>query len=176
GLPSDWTGDYYAVLSDGNTLYTQPGMWRESTKRPIYSSPESDGLTWAPYNGGSQVFSSGIYNGVYDKKNQILYTANWMSGVWALKPLNPGTVANRDPKDTKAFMSARQGIVINSAMNVSRVNFVDLHGRIVKSRAVTRGLGSTIGFDGLQPGIYTVVMLTDGVKVSTTKIVVDGNR
>ena len=176
GLPSDWNGDYYAVLSDGNTLYTQPGMWRQSTQRPIYSSPESDGLTWAPYNGGKQLFHSGIYNGVYDKKNQILYTANWMNGVWALKPLNPDWTTNIGPKETKSFKNTRQGIVINPEMNVSRVNFIDMHGRIIKSRTVTPGFGSRISFDGLQPGIYTVIMKADGVKVSNTKIVVGGNQ
>lgn len=125
GLPSDWTGDYYTVLSDGQTLYTQPGMWRSTTQRPIYSSPESDGLTWAPYNGRAQLFHSGIYNGVYDKTNQIMYTANWMNGVWALKPLSTGTtdtIAGMNVTPSALDFSMTKGGDVPSAKIIMVVN------------------------------------------------------
>jgi hypothetical protein len=91
GLP--YAG-YYTVIGDGTNLYTSkscpcgggiptPGP----NDSPAYTSPESDGLTWTPYQGGTQKFANGPYMMAFDKVNRILYMANWLAGAFALKVL-----------------------------------------------------------------------------------------
>jgi hypothetical protein len=76
---------YYAVIGDGNTLYTQPANTGGNTTgpQPYISSADNDGVTWSPYN--SQTFGDGPYRMAFDDANGIVYSANWNSGVWALK-------------------------------------------------------------------------------------------
>jgi hypothetical protein len=77
---------YYAVIGDGNVLYTQFGNTGGNgggTDRPYITSSESDGTTWTPYN--AQKFSDGPYRMAFDPVNRIVYSANWNAGVWALR-------------------------------------------------------------------------------------------
>lgn len=85
GLPSFY---YYGVWGDGTTLYTQlayTGTNSGQGAQPFYSSPESDGLTWTKFNGGTQTFMDGPYQMRFDPVHRIMYSANWASGLWALK-------------------------------------------------------------------------------------------
>jgi photosystem II stability/assembly factor-like uncharacterized protein len=84
---SSFNGNYTTVYGDGTTLYTQPDGFA-NTARPFYTSPESDGLTWAPQSvqtGGSQTFTSGPTQMVFDSSHNIMYASMHEMGVWALK-------------------------------------------------------------------------------------------
>jgi hypothetical protein len=76
---------YYAIISDGDKLYTQLGNTGKSTVGPssYMISDETDGINWTAQN--SQTFSDGPYRMAFDPVNRILYSANWNAGVWALK-------------------------------------------------------------------------------------------
>jgi hypothetical protein len=76
---------YYDVVGDGNLLYAQPGNTGGNTTgpKPYVTSMEADGVTWASFN--DQTFYDGPYRMAFDPVNRIVYTANWNSGVWALK-------------------------------------------------------------------------------------------
>jgi hypothetical protein len=82
---------YYTVFGTGHTLYTSPAYTGSNggSPLPFYSSPESDGLTWAQYQSGAQQYSDGPYVMRYDAANGILYSANWGAGVLALKETGP---------------------------------------------------------------------------------------
>jgi photosystem II stability/assembly factor-like uncharacterized protein len=81
------TGDgYYAIVGDGNKLYTQLGNTGGNgtgVDQPYLTSDEADGVTWTDYN--AQKFADGPYRMAFDKVNRIIYSANWNAGVWALK-------------------------------------------------------------------------------------------
>ena len=72
---------YFTVLSDGTRFYAQPGVWRGNGSVQWYTS--TDGNSWSTFN--SKTFNGGVYNGVYDAANGILYSANWGTGAWGLK-------------------------------------------------------------------------------------------
>jgi hypothetical protein len=78
---------YYDVVGDGTTLYTNPSFATTGAyqNKPFYVSPETDGTTWTQYKGGAQPIPNGPYRMRFDKVNRIMYTANWDSGLWALK-------------------------------------------------------------------------------------------
>jgi hypothetical protein len=81
---------YYAVIGDGNFLYTQLGNTGGNgtgQPQPYVVSSEDDGTTWTPYN--SQTFSDGPYRMTFDPINRIIYSSNWNAGVWALKVKDP---------------------------------------------------------------------------------------
>ncbi len=83
GAPAS-NGGYYTIIGDGTNMYIHPGAaWDEGTPRPFYVSSESDGLTWAPYNG--QNFDYGAFSMAVDAKNGIVYSSNWNGGLWRLK-------------------------------------------------------------------------------------------
>ena len=71
---------YNAVYGDGTLLYTAPGFGPTT----FFTAPEGgDGMTWTPL--GTQQFDSGPFEMAVDRKNGILYSANWGAGLWALK-------------------------------------------------------------------------------------------
>jgi photosystem II stability/assembly factor-like uncharacterized protein len=77
-------GQCTGVWGDGNVLYTAPAY--AQGMQPFFTSPETDGLTWTAYKGGTQKFDgSGPYEMAYDSVNGILYASVWFQGVWALK-------------------------------------------------------------------------------------------
>lgn len=91
-LPYD---HYYSVYGDGRTLYTlhsYPVLGGLGLS-PFYTSPETDGLTWTPYQGGAQTFNNGPAYVAFDKVNRILYAPMWNVGLWALKVLGDPPVA-----------------------------------------------------------------------------------
>jgi photosystem II stability/assembly factor-like uncharacterized protein len=87
---SNWY--YYTVYGDGDTLYTQLAFTGDNGGqglRPYMTASESTGASWTPYQGGAQKFSDGPFMMRYDAVNQIMYSANWRSGFWALKVIKP---------------------------------------------------------------------------------------
>jgi hypothetical protein len=76
---------YYAIIGDGNKLYTNEGNTGGQTgpATPYFTSDETDGTTWTAQNG--QTFSDGPYRMAFDPVNKIVYSSNWNAGVWALK-------------------------------------------------------------------------------------------
>jgi hypothetical protein len=89
GLPSAF---YYSVGSDDVTLYTQLSNTGDNAGRgqqPYMTAPEATGGPWTPYQGGSQNFDDGPFVMSYDAANGIMYSANWRTGIWALKVIKP---------------------------------------------------------------------------------------
>jgi photosystem II stability/assembly factor-like uncharacterized protein len=80
---------YYAIVGDGNFMYTARANTGDSTgaEDTYLVSDESDGTNWTAYNG--QMFRNGPYRMAFEPKNKIIYSANWNSGVWALKVVAP---------------------------------------------------------------------------------------
>lgn len=80
---------YYQIIGDGNVLYALASNTGSATGAPgpYYTSPEDDGVNWAPYQDGAQTFTDGPFSMKFDSVNGILYSANWNAGVWALKVL-----------------------------------------------------------------------------------------
>jgi hypothetical protein len=91
GLDYSW---YIGICGDGNFLYTATS----GTKRPFFTSPENDGLTWTAYQGGTQTFSTDPFEMYFDSTNRIMYSANW-EGLYALKVLGAG---NAQPVERSA--------------------------------------------------------------------------
>lgn len=87
GLTALGTLPYYTVIGDGTTLFTQTsftGVNNTGGLEPYKTSPETDGLTWSTQTGG-QTFSDGPFRMQFDAVSRIVYSANWDSGLWALK-------------------------------------------------------------------------------------------
>ena len=80
---------YYQVIGDGNVLYAQESNTGANSvgPQPYITSPETDGKTWSPYQGGAQTFADGPYSMRFDPIRRVLYSSNWRTGVWALKVL-----------------------------------------------------------------------------------------
>ncbi len=77
---------YYAIVGDGNTMYSQLGNTGANgtgADQSYIASSESDGTTWKPYN--TQTFRDGPYRMAFDPANRVIYSSNWNAGVWALK-------------------------------------------------------------------------------------------
>ncbi|HXX92029.1 MAG TPA: FecR domain-containing protein, partial [Planctomycetota bacterium] len=83
GLPPTSDG-YNAIVGDGIYLYAQPANTGGASgpPSPYYVSPETDGLSWSPYN--AQTFSDGPMSLVADRAGRIVYSSNWRAGVWRL--------------------------------------------------------------------------------------------
>jgi hypothetical protein len=73
--------------AEGPSRVTSPTVcdkrWTSLVDEPYITSRENDGATWTPYSG--QTFADGPYRMAFDPIHRILYSANWNSGVWALK-------------------------------------------------------------------------------------------
>jgi photosystem II stability/assembly factor-like uncharacterized protein len=80
---------YYQVIGDGNVLYAGQANTGKTSTGPVsfITSPESDGVSWTPYQSGAQTFADGPAAMRFDATNRILYAASWDAGVWALKVL-----------------------------------------------------------------------------------------
>jgi hypothetical protein len=80
---------YYMIMGDGNLLYAAPSNTGMATTAPVkfITSPETDGLTWTPYQGGAQTFGDGPSNMRFDAVNRIIYASCMDSGLLALKVL-----------------------------------------------------------------------------------------
>jgi hypothetical protein len=100
GLPYFY---YMGIIGDGNSMYTAQSFPDNGAKynTPIYTSPESDGLTWKPYNAlktaTAQTFDNGPAWMAFDRVNRIVYGVNWTAGVWALKVVDPVTTVSQKP-------------------------------------------------------------------------------
>jgi fibronectin type 3 domain-containing protein len=79
---------YYSVYGDGTNLYTQlsyTGNNAGQGPQPFMTSSETTGTAWTQYQGGAQTFNDGPFMMQYDATNGIMYSANWTTGLWALK-------------------------------------------------------------------------------------------
>ena len=80
---------YYAIVSDGARMYIQSGNTGGNTldpDPPFYTSPENDGVTWTPQNGGAAPFpENGPFYAVFDPTSGIIMSSNWLAGVWRYK-------------------------------------------------------------------------------------------
>jgi hypothetical protein len=76
---------YQSVLGDGKALYTLVDTFFGSGENSYWTATEGNGKDWAPYKGGAQKFIQGSTQQHFDRANRILYTANRVSGLWALK-------------------------------------------------------------------------------------------
>jgi 6-phosphogluconolactonase (cycloisomerase 2 family) len=87
-LPSS---SYFVVQGDGNNLYTAPSCACGGgiINQPYFTSPEDDGLTWTAYQAGAQSFGNGPYRMSFDRADRVVYSANWVSGIWALRVIDP---------------------------------------------------------------------------------------
>jgi hypothetical protein len=72
-----------SVFGDGTTLYTHKAY--TGSAAPFFTSPETDGVNWTAFNGGTQTFSNGPFEMFFDPVNGILYSSNWGNGILALK-------------------------------------------------------------------------------------------
>lgn len=79
--PAVGTGSYYTVIGDGHFLYAATAHSFAPTHF-IYS-PESRGRKWSHY--GHQTFADGPFSMAYDRINHIVYSSNWLGGVWKLQ-------------------------------------------------------------------------------------------
>lgn len=82
GLDYSW---YMGVSGDGEKIY----VGGTGENRPFFVSPETDGLTWTQYQGGTQKFSTQPFEMFYDSTNGIMYSSNW-GGLYALKVVKGG--------------------------------------------------------------------------------------
>ncbi len=80
-----WTSVFgrstWAVYGDGTLLYTG-GVFGANT--PSQVTPEINGTSWTDFN--SQRFSDGPYEMAFDSKNGLMFSSNWSSGIWVLRP------------------------------------------------------------------------------------------
>jgi hypothetical protein len=84
GLPYS---HYGGIVGDGEHLYTTTACACDGAPfdNPYFTAPEKDAAPFIPYRGGTQRFANGPNNMAFDKANDIIYSANWDEGVWALK-------------------------------------------------------------------------------------------
>jgi hypothetical protein len=80
--PLEALGGFTCIFGDGNLLYTGK-LNLEAPGEPLMQSPETDGVSWTPYN--DQKFRNGPYEMAFDATNGVIYSSNWTSGVWTLK-------------------------------------------------------------------------------------------
>jgi hypothetical protein len=75
-------GGTTCLFGDGQTLWSAPALGDNS----YFTSPESDGATWAPYDAGAQQWhNGGPFEMALDPVNRILYSSNWEQGAMAMK-------------------------------------------------------------------------------------------
>lgn len=88
GLPYSY---YLGLVGDGTRIYTMPSFPAPgaNVNQPYFTSLETDGTQWTPYQNGAQKFVDGPYRARFDKTNRIIYSANWNAGVWALRVIDP---------------------------------------------------------------------------------------
>jgi hypothetical protein len=82
------SGSYYGIVGDGTRLWGQPastGGNPADPLPPIFTSPETDGMTWTPYRPDLVFPENGPMAMAFDAANGIVYSSNWMAGVWRYK-------------------------------------------------------------------------------------------
>jgi hypothetical protein len=116
---------YYAVMGDGVNLYTLRSFAANDAKydAPFLVSPESDGLTWTPYEDGKQKFDNGPYTMRFDKQNGILYAACWNAGLWALKVT--GSESLRGPRRAQGDNGRERIILVGPGESIESAGLAD---------------------------------------------------
>jgi hypothetical protein len=84
GLPE---AEYAGIVGDGERLYTTTGCACDGSPfdNPYFTVPEKDAVPWAPYGGAAQKFDNGPRVMAFDGARDVIYSANWDEGVWALR-------------------------------------------------------------------------------------------
>jgi photosystem II stability/assembly factor-like uncharacterized protein len=80
-LPSKY---YYAFQSDGTNLYTLPKLGWPTENMSYWTSPVSDGVNWTAYHPDT-LFRDGPIVMRYDEVNHVVYSANWIAGLFAMR-------------------------------------------------------------------------------------------
>jgi hypothetical protein len=125
GLDYSW---YMGVSGDGTNIYTG----NTGTGRPMFVSPETDGQTWTPYQGGAQTFTSEPFEMFFDSTNGIMYSANW-GGLYALKVLGKNSAVR--PIVPAAAKRANPVLVIGDGIRARyRDETYTLPGRLIPER------------------------------------------
>jgi hypothetical protein len=71
----------WAVYGDGTLLYTGGSF---GANAPTQVTPESNGTAWTDFN--NQRFQDGPYEMAFESKNGLMFSSNWSSGIWVLRP------------------------------------------------------------------------------------------
>lgn len=84
GLP---TAQYAGIVGDGDRVYTTTACACDGSPfdNPYFTASEADGAPWYPYGGTAQRFDNGPRVMAFDRVRDIVYSANWREGVWALR-------------------------------------------------------------------------------------------
>jgi len=72
-------GGFNTVFGDGTSVFLAPDFGNSH----YYTSPEGDGVSWQQFS--AQTFGSGPFSMGFDSANNVLYSANWTDGMWAVK-------------------------------------------------------------------------------------------
>jgi photosystem II stability/assembly factor-like uncharacterized protein len=134
---------YYCLIGDGNYLYAQEANTGTNTAgpQPYVTSPETDGINWTAYNGGTQKFQDGPYDMAFDKVNRIVYSANWDHGLWALKVIDPATAITSKNLHTNRASPTESATAKAGVSNQAR----GIHGRNVQANGKEIGIAATTG-------------------------------
>jgi len=72
-------GGFNTVFGDGTSVFLAPDFGNSH----YYTTAEGDGTKWQQFS--AQSFGSGPFSMGFDSANNILYSANWTDGMWAVK-------------------------------------------------------------------------------------------
>lgn len=72
--------NYMGITGDGKYLYTAPITFGNPTH--FLAASESKSARWVSYN--SQVITNGPMDMAYDRVHHLVYSSNWLAGVWVL--------------------------------------------------------------------------------------------
>lgn len=134
------------IGGDGTLLYTHqcwggdPDSW--------YVSAETDGMNWTKQTGAGD-FSCGPFEMAHDAANGILYSANWATGLLALKLPSTGTAicvqADRASdcaavkNHCRVLIGDRLVIAVNNHVEATGAAFYGINGRLIaRSSAAVR--------------------------------------
>jgi hypothetical protein len=82
------SGDAYAgIVGDGARIWAMrmnTGVAAQGPYRWVTTPEMGDGTVWTEYNG--QQFADGPSFMVYDRVNHVIYSSQWSTGLWRLKP------------------------------------------------------------------------------------------
>jgi hypothetical protein len=127
----NWTavgpnGGTTGICGDGNLLYTET---TDGTNTPYYVSPETDGLTWTPFNGGKQTLNNGgPFEMAFDSVNGIMYSSALLQGCWALKIQNQTNVKKNLSAKASGALNGSRGMqkIVENQFTVSQEVFSNI--------------------------------------------------
>jgi hypothetical protein len=144
-IPVGPDGGTTGICGDGNLLYTARTLGNNT---PYWTSPETDGIIWTPFNGGKQTFQNGgPFEMAFDAVNGIMYSSNWEQGCWALKvDGTTGTSYQRLSILPDKKVAQNSGLTVvgdgnqNSQSQLNGIAVFDLTGKLLNGSAVRSSL------------------------------------